>query len=174
MSDMTRLPVGPRPPERVYAVIEIPRGGRAKYEYDPKLEAFRLDRILYSSVHYPTAYGFIPGTLGADGDPEDILVCVSEPAFTGAVLEARPVGALLMTDEKGEDGKIVAVSAHDPHYQDVERLEDLPAHLPKEIEHFFQVYKQLEGKPVKTLGWNGQAYAFDRIRASMARFAPRP
>ena len=90
--NLENLPPGPNPPEIVHAVIEIPRGVRNKYEYDPEYQVFRLDRVLYSSVHYPAAYGFIPGTLAADGDPLDILVMTSEPTFTGCLIEARPSG----------------------------------------------------------------------------------
>jgi len=99
--NLTDLPPGPNPPKVVYAIVEIPKGGRNKYEYDPKLGLFRLDRVLYSAVHYPAAYGFIPGTRTEDGDPMDILVMTSEPTVTGCLIEARPVGLLRMQHEEG-------------------------------------------------------------------------
>lgn len=165
--DLTRLPVGPEPPHIVHAVIEIPRGDRNKYEYDPKLGMFRLDRVLYSAVHYPAAYGFIPGTLAADGDPVDILVLTSEATFTGCLLEARPIGLLRMQDEKGEDEKILAAATVDPHYRDLRELVDVPAHFLHEVEHFFRIYKDLEGKPVETFGWEGHQTATWIIRKSI-------
>jgi inorganic pyrophosphatase len=151
--DLHHLPVGPHPPQVVNAIIEIPRGGSNKYEYDTALGVFRLDRVLYSAVHYPTAYGFIPSTLADDGDAVDILVMTSEPTFTGALIEARPVGMLRMRDEAGEDEKVLAVPVVDPRFNQVTELADVPPHLLREIEHFFRIYKDLEGKHVETFGW---------------------
>jgi inorganic pyrophosphatase len=165
--DLTRLPTGPQPPHVVYAVVEIPSGDRNKYEYDPKLGMFRLDRVLYSAVHYPAAYGFIPSTLAADGDPMDILVMTSEPTFTGCLLEARPIGLLRMRDEKGEDEKVLAVATVDPHYRDLRELGDVPTHFLHEVEHFFRIYKDLEGKAVETFGWEGREVAACVIWTSM-------
>jgi inorganic pyrophosphatase len=166
--NLTLLPPGPNPPQVVYAVIEIPRGGRNKYEYDPQLGLFRLDRVLYSAVHYPAAYGFIPGTRAEDGDPVDILVMVSEPTFTGCLLEARPVGLFRMRDEKGEDEKILAVPLADPHYNEVQNLSDVPPHFLHEVEHFFRIYKDLEGKRVETFGWDRREAAHNIIRTAIA------
>lgn len=165
--DLTRLPTGPEPPRIVYAVVEIPRGTRNKYEYDPQLGLFRLDRVLYSAVHYPAAYGFIPSTLAADGDPVDILVMTSEPTFTGCLLEARPVGLLRMRDEKGEDEKILAVPTADPYYRDIRELADVPTHFLREVEHFFRIYKDLENKVVETFGWEGRELAARVIQTSI-------
>ncbi len=106
----------------VDAMIEIPRGSRNKYEWDHKRGAFRLDRVLYSSVHYPADYGFIPGTLAEDGDPLDILVLVQEPSFTGCLIEARPIGMLEMADDKGRDLKVLAVPAVDPRFAEIDDL----------------------------------------------------
>jgi inorganic pyrophosphatase len=153
------LPPGPDPPGVVFAVIEIPQGGSNKFEYDATLGVFRLDRVLYSAVHYPGAYGFIPGTLGDDGDPLDILVLSTEPMFTGAVLEARPVGMLRMRDEAGEDEKVLAVPVVDPRFDGFRELDDVPSHSLREIEHFFHIYKDLEGKPVETFGWEQRSEA---------------
>src|ERR671917_2229705 len=121
----------------ILAFIEIPRGSRNKYEYDHVSHSFRLDRVLYSSVHYPADYGFIPETLGLDGDPLDVLVLVQEPTFPGCLVPARPVGGLDMHDEKGSDFKVVAVPVGDPRYAHVRSLADAGAHWAREIETFF-------------------------------------
>lgn len=121
--DLHRLPVGPNPPRVVNAIIEIPRGGSNKFEYDTVLGVFRLDRVLYSAVHYPAAYGFTPSTLADDGDAVDILLLTSEPTFTGALVEARPIGMLRMRDEAGEDEKVLAVPVVDPRFDQVTELE---------------------------------------------------
>src|SRR5689334_23324058 len=115
------IPIGDNAPERVNAIIEIPRGSRNKVEYDAQLGIFKLDRVLYSSVHYPYSYGFIPSTLWDDGDPLDILVFCDQELFTGLLLEVIPIGGLEMTDDKGSDLKIIAVAAGD---QSVNHLRD--------------------------------------------------
>src|SRR5437870_2669352 len=107
MPNMKGLPIGDGAPEIVHAVIEIPKGSRNKIEYDPALEVFKLDRVLFSAVHYPTAYGFIPSTLWDDGDPLDVLVITDQPLVTGIVLDVTPIGALELHDDKGDDLKIV-------------------------------------------------------------------
>jgi inorganic pyrophosphatase len=165
--NLTQLPSGPQPPQVVYAVIEIPRGGRNKYEYDATLEIFRLDRVLYSAVHYPAAYGFIPSTQAADGDPVDILVMTSEPTFTGCLIEVRPVGLFHMQDEAGADEKVLSVPTIDPHYHEVRELAQVSPHFLREVEHFFRIYKELEGKPVETLGWEGRTAAEQAIQACL-------
>lgn len=168
------LPPGPKPPESVWMVVEIPRGGRAKFEFDTKLKAFRLDRVLHSSVQYPTAYGFVPGTAAPDGDPTDILAIVSEPLVVGSVLEARPVGLLRMADEKGTDEKILAVAVADPLNEGLRELGQIQPHMLRQIEHFFTIYKDLEGKPVRTFGWEPKGVAFDVLRTDIERFrSPR-
>src|SRR5579883_3597824 len=118
----------------VEAVIEIPSGSRNKYEYDHQRGIFRLDRVLYSSVHYPTDYGFIPDTLADDGDPLDALVIVQEPTFPGCLIPARPIGMLDMYDDKGEDEKVLAVPLGDPRFDGVTTLDDVSPHLLLEIE----------------------------------------
>ena len=147
------VPIGERAPEEVNAVIEIPRGSSNKYEFDPEMGVFKLDRSLYSPLFYPFDYGWIAGTLSADGDPLDVLVIGSHPTFTGCVVAARPLGVLLMRDEKGADEKILARVAHDPRYHGVRRLAHVADHILKEIEHFFDVYKTLEDKEVTIAGW---------------------
>jgi len=154
----------------VLAFVEIPRGSRNKYEYDEESGTFRLDRVLYSSVHYPTEYGFIPDTLAGDGDPLDILVLVQEPTFPGCLIEARPLGGLDMADEKGSDFKVLAIPVGDPRYAHVETLEHIGSHWLREIETFFDTYKLLEGKATEVLGWHDEAAARTVIAACRQRY----
>lgn len=147
------LPIGPRAPDVINAVIEVPLGQSNKYEYDKSMHVFRLDRPLYSSVYYPCEYGFIPGTLSKDGDALDILVLASRPSFSGCVVEARPVGALNMLDQGVADQKIFAVGAKNPEHKHITTYSDIFPHLLREIENFFAIYKQLEGKRTEVRGW---------------------
>ncbi len=162
------LPIGDNAPEEVNAVIEIPRGSSNKYEYDQQLGVFKLDRPLYSPLFYPFDYGWIPGTLSADGDPLDVLVIASHPTFCGCLVSCRPLGVLLMRDEKGADEKILARVVHDPRYHGVRRLSHVSEHILKEIEHFFDVYKTLEEKEVTILGWQDVETAQQIITHSRA------
>lgn len=150
----------------VDAFIEIPKGSRNKYEFDEASGQFRLDRVLYSSVHYPTDYGFIAHTLAPDGDHLDILVVVHEPTFPGCVVEARPVGGLDMSDEKGSDFKVLAVPTGDPRFDHVRTLRDLAPHTLLEIEAFFATYKLLEPKDTEVLGWHEVDEAWEMIERS--------
>lgn len=156
--------------ETVLAFIEIPRGSRNKYELDHATGRLRLDRVLYSSVHYPTDYGFIPETLGEDGDPLDVLVLVQEPTFPGCLVPARPVGGLDMADEKGADFKVLAVPVGDPRYAHVQTLAELGDHWLREIETFFATYKLLEEKTTEVLGWHDAAEAWAEISRCRERF----
>jgi inorganic pyrophosphatase len=153
------IPVGSNPPERVNAIIEIPTNERNKYELDKELGIFRLDRVLYSAVHYPGDYGFIPRTLGDDGDPLDILVLSTIPFFTGCLVEARPIGVFNLVDMGKGDEKVLAVPVGDPYADDMRDLDDVPAHYLKEIEHFFRVYKDLEGTRTESRGFQDAAAA---------------
>jgi inorganic pyrophosphatase len=153
MTDYTRLPIGEKAPDRVNAVIEIPKDSVNKYEYDKKLHVFRLDRTLFSPVHYPGDYGFIPSTLGQDGDPLDVLVLVEAPSFTGCLMEVRPIGVLQMVDQGKRDEKILAVAESDPRYRQVNDSSQVPPHQLREIEHFFSIYKYLEDKRTEMAGW---------------------
>lgn len=150
--------------------VEIPRGSRNKYEYDAKLGAIKLDRFLYSSVVYPTDYGFIPGTCALDGDPLDAMVCVSEPTFPGCVIPVKPIALLRMTDEKGSDDKVLCVPLNDPAWNELEGLGDLPQQLLQEITHFFSVYKDLEQKSVTVDGWYPREAALEEIADSTQRY----
>ena len=158
------LPIGDSAPFEVNVVVEIPRGSSNKIEYDADLGVFRLDRVLYSPLYYPCEYGFVANTLFEDGDPLDILVLSTQPTFTGCVVVARPVGVLKMGDDKGQDDKILGVSAHDPRFERVTRLEDVSEHRLKEILHFFAVYKDLEDKEVTIQGWEGAEAAQQLIQ----------
>jgi inorganic pyrophosphatase len=164
LMDFIGLPIGERAPHEVNVVVEIPRGSSNKVEYDVEIGAFRLDRVLYSPLYYPCEYGFVPSTLFEDGDPLDILVLATQPTFTGCIVVARPVGVLKMSDDKGQDDKILGVSAHDPRFERVTRLEDVSEHRLKEILHFFAVYKDLENKEVNIHGWESADVARDLIR----------
>lgn len=154
----------------VLAFIEIPRGSRNKYEYDEEHGTFKLDRVLYSSVHYPTDYGFIPDTLAEDGDHLDILVLVQEPTFPGCLIEAKPLGGLDMADEKGPDFKVLAVPVDDPRYHHVQTIEQIGDHWLREIETFFDTYKILEPKQTEVLGWHDEAKAREMIAQCRARY----
>lgn len=147
----------------VDALIEIPRGSRNKYEYDEESGRIRLDRVLYSSVHYPTDYGFIPETHAPDGDHLDILVVTHEPTFPGCLVEARVIGGLDMEDEAGSDFKVLAVPVGDPRFDEVTQLDDLAAHWLREIETFFDTYKILEPKTTEVKGWHPLAEALEVI-----------
>ena len=156
----------------VEAIIEIPKGSRNKYELDHKSGRIRLDRMLFTSTRYPSDYGFIDDTLADDGDPLDVLVLLDEPTFPGCLITARVIGMFRMRDEKGADEKILAVPAADPRMAQLRDIEDVPAFERLEIEHFFQVYKDLEpGKSVLGEGWADRAAAEAEVEASRKRWA---
>ncbi len=157
------LGIGKDAPRVVNTVVEIPKGSSNKYEVDAQTGLVKLDRVLYSPIHYPWDYGYIVGTRYTDGDPMDILIIASYPTFPGCVVEARPIGILGMSDEKGRDDKVVSVSHRDPRMADVNSIDDLADHLRKEIYHFFEVYKELEDKQVNVLGWESADVARDLI-----------
>jgi inorganic pyrophosphatase len=170
MPDYMRLPIGDHCPERVNVVIEIPRGSVNKYEYDKELHVFRLDRTLFSPVHYPGDYGFIPSTLGLDGDPLDVLVAVEAPSFPGCLMEVRPIGVLSMLDQGEGDVKILAVVDSDPLYRQVHDFDQVFEHTLRGIEHFFSVYKTLEKKKTEVAGWGNGEAARKIIEEGAARF----
>jgi len=152
-------------------LIEIPKGSRNKYEYDFELKKIRYDRMIFSSMMYPADYGFIPETLALDGDPLDVLVLVTEPTFPGCVMEVKPIGVFHMADEKGPDEKVICVPVSDPFWNKLNDLSDVNPHLLKEIEHFFQVYKDLEQKKVDVEGWGDVTEAKEIIEKCVDRFA---
>jgi inorganic pyrophosphatase len=170
MTDYTCLPVGDGAPGLVNAVIEIPKDSVNKYEYDKELHVFRLDRTLFSPVHYPGDYGFIPCTLGLDGDPLDVLVLVEAPSFPGCLIEVRPIGVLRMVDKGKGDEKILAVANSDPLYREVRDCSQVFEHTLREIEHFFSIYKNLEGKKTAIAGWDSVDAARQIITEGQKRF----
>lgn len=167
---LSDLDPGAACPETVRMIVEIPKNSANKYEYDVELGVFHLDRTLYSSVHYPGDYGFIPGTREEDGDPMDILALADEPSFPGCLVDIRPVGILEMEDDKGTDRKILGVPLRNPRYDQMRGMEDVPAHVILEIENFFSIYKQLEEKTVRVHGWRGRDVACDSIRRTRERY----
>ncbi len=144
----------------VVVFVEVPSGSRNKYEYDPESGTVMLDRRLFVSMSYPADYGFVEGTLGEDGDPLDALVLVGDPTFPGCRIAARVVGVFHMADEKGPDEKILCVPLRDPAWMRIGDVDDIPAELRNEIEHFFQVYKDLEkGAATETRGFGDRSEA---------------
>ncbi len=151
-------------------VIEVPRGGTVKYELDKKTGLLRVDRVLYSAVYYPANYGFIPRTLGGDGDPLDVLVLMDEPVAPLSVLRARAIGMLPMVDDAGDDEKIIAVCVDDPRFEEYRTLEDLPEHRRRQIERFFLDYKTLEGGTVATGSYVDRIEAIRIIEEAVVRY----
>ncbi len=158
------------PDDPLICVVEIPKGSRNKYEWDPRLKAIKLDRFLFSSTVYPTDYGFIPDTEGEDHDPLDAMVCVSEPTFPGCVIPAKPVAVFRMSDDHGQDDKIVCVPLQDPNWNHISVLEDIPEVLRTEIQHFFSIYKMPEGKTVEVQGWRSRELALQIIEEARVRW----
>jgi inorganic pyrophosphatase len=157
--------------EPLVCIIEIPKGSRNKYEYDPDLKAIKLDRFVSASVVYPTDYGYVPETLMPDGDPLDVLVCVSEPTFPGCVVPSKVVGLFKMSDEKGPDDHVVCVPCDDPGWNEVEKIEDLPTLLRAEIGHFFSVYKDLDPeKHSEVKGWDDRDAALKTLQQAREAF----
>lgn len=157
----------------LHCLVEIPKGSRNKYEWDERLRAIKFDRFLFSSVVYPTDYGFIPDTLGEDGDPLDAMVTVSEPTFPGCVIPVKPIALFKMRDDKGIDDKVLCVPLEDPNWNWIEELDDLPLPLRDEISHFFSIYKTPEGKVVKVDGWFSRQAALNAIDESRERWRAR-
>lgn len=171
--DVAKIAPGRAPPHEVNAFIEIPQGGLpVKYELDPASGALFVDRFLHTSMVYPVNYGFVPNTLAEDGDPLDVLVVTPTPVVPGSVIRARPIGVLLMSDEKGFDEKVLTVPIDqlNPFYTNVRTYEDLPTLLIAQITHFFTHYKDLEpGKNASVGEWAGIEAAHERIRLAIGR-----
>jgi inorganic pyrophosphatase len=157
----------------IQVTVEIPKGSRNKYELDHETGRFKLDRMLFSSVHYPSDYGFIEEAWGEDGDPLDAMVIVGEPTFTGCLIEAKPIGLFKMWDEKGLDHKVLCVPVRDPQWNWLNDLGDVPEHLLDEIEHFFSIYKDLEMKKTRVKGWEDAEAAWVVIDQAVERFRER-
>ena len=154
----------------VEVIVETPQGSRNKYKIDPKSGRIRLDRMLFTSTVYPLDYGKVPGTLGEDGDPLDMLVWLDEPTFPGCLVTVRPVAVFWMHDESGPDAKLLSVAAHDIRKARIKDLSDVPSHLLNVIGHFFDIYKELEpGKSTDVRGWMDRAEAERVIKDAEAR-----
>src|SRR4029453_4172666 len=164
------LPIRDKAPDAFNVVVEIPKGSANKYEFDSELQIFRLDRTLYSPMHYPGDYGFIPSTIAGDGDPLDALVLVDSPTFTSCLIEARAVGMLAMVDQGDEDLKLLCVPTKDPRQETVKNYSDVHPRRIREIEHFFAIYKVLEEKATETRGWLSADEAEEAIRTASERF----
>ena len=157
-------------PERFIAVIEIPKGSKNKYELDKESGLLRLDRILYTSTHYPANYGFIPRTLSEDGDPLDVLVLCQEKLEPLSIIECYPIGMITMIDENEADEKIVAIPVNDPFLNGYSDISELPQHQFNEIKHFFEVYKFLENKETRVDNIVGKHEAVDTIEKCKAAY----
>ena len=156
--------------EPLVAVVEIPGGSRNKYEIDKATGVIFLDRTLFTATRYPADYGYFPETLAEDGDPLDVLVLVTEPTFPGCRIRVRPIGVFLREDDGEADHKVIALPVGDPRWEGVSDIGDLDPHFRDEIEHFFQVYKQLEGTKTATLGWRAIEETWPIIEAAKAAY----
>ncbi len=154
-------------PDNFTAVIEISKGSKSKYELDKETGGLKLDRILYTSTHYPANYGLIPHTYADDGDPLDVLVICSESIVPLALVKCYPIGVVHMIDNGAVDDKIIAICQHDPIYNSYKDISELPVHIFDEIEHFFNVYKTLEGKNTQVMSCLGKEEAIKIIKKSI-------
>lgn len=167
MPDLELLPIGDGAPAVVNMVVEVPLGSRNKYEYDPDLGVIVRDRVLPGAVRYPMDYGFLPSTVGDDGDPLDLILAAYDAAHPGCVVRARPIGVLDMDDVSGADRNVFAVPDDDPRFADIAHIDDLPDQNLREVEEFFTVYKRLEGDDdVDIHGWLDRDAAYDLIRSA--------
>ena len=151
--------------------MEIPKGSRNKYVWDEALGGIKLDRFLFSSVVYPTDYGFIPRTRSPKGEPLDAMVCVSAATFPGCIIDVRVLGVFRTADERGQDDKLLCVPRGDPNWAGLERLADMPDQLRGEIEHFFSIYKGPEGHVVEVQGWEDRDVALELLDEARRRYA---
>lgn len=162
--------IKPGEKEKLNVVIEIPKLSRIKYELDKDSGLIKVDRVLYSPMHYPANYGFVPKTLWDDGDPLDVLVISHEPFVPGCLVEARPIGVLDMKDDGEGDAKILSVPSKDPRFNNIKDISDLEPHVLEEIMHFFKVYKDLQKKEVLVEKWEGREKAFEAIEHSFVLY----
>ena len=173
--NIEKIPVGPegKVPEELYVVIEVPKGSQNKYELDKESGAIFLDRVLFTSMHYPADYGFVPKTLCDDGDPLDCLVLTTWPLHPGVVVRVRPIGLLIMEDEKGQDEKLLAVPVEklDSRFAKIKDIDDVPEAVKNEIKHFFEHYKDLEpGKWVKVKEWKNREEAIKYVKKAIKKY----
>lgn len=162
--------IGEQAPNIFNAVIEIPKGSKNKYELDKKTGMIKVDRVLFSSIHYPANYGFIPQTYCDDKDPLDVLVLGQEPVYPLVLLQAKPIGLMRMLDEGEEDDKIIAVHANDPEYSHYSSITELPPHRIREVKNFFEYYKTLENKSVVVEDFLGRDDAIKSIITSIKMY----
>ena len=163
---LLNVKIGDKAPEVFNAVVEIPKDSQNKYEIDKQTGMVSLDRVLYSPMHYPADYGFVPETKTEDGDPADVMILGNDPLFPGCVVRVRPIGILKMIDAGEQDNKILGVQADNPRFdsiKDISDIEKFHTHHLKEIAHFFQTYKELQGKKVEILGWENAESAKKEI-----------
>ena len=160
------ISAGKKTPEQVNVIIEIPKGSRVKYELDKETGLIQFDRVLYSPMHYPANYGFVPRSLWEDGDPLDVLVLAHDAIVPGALVEARVIGVLDMNDGGEDDAKVLAVPVTDPRFKNTHDISNLEPHLLSEIQHFFSVYKQLENKEVTVGEWRGREDTLEVVKRS--------
>ncbi len=156
--------------DKLNAIIEVPKGSRVKYELDKKTGLIKFDRVLYSPMHYPANYGFVPQTLWEDGDPLDVLVIAHEPLVPGTLVEVRPIGVLEMNDSGEDDAKVLSVPIEDPRFVNTKDISDLEPHSLEEIKHFFKVYKDLQNKEVRVGEWGGKEEAEKVINKSFTLY----
>lgn len=159
-------------PEELNVIIEIPKLSRIKYELDKETGLIHVDRVLYSPMHYPANYGFVPQTLWDDGDPLDVLVISHEPFVPGCLVKARPIGVMEMTDDGDSDAKVLSVPIKDPRFKHIQNISDIDPHTLEEIKHFFKVYKDLQMKEVVVAQWRDKDEAIKDIKKSIAQYQP--
>ncbi|MBT3827418.1 inorganic diphosphatase [bacterium] len=164
------IPTGEHAPQKVNAIVEIPRNSQTKYEYNEILDCIEVDRVLFSSQFYPIDYGFIPQTRSLDGDQLDIMVLISTPLMPGSLIKVRPVGMLDMIDGGAPDAKIIAVADCDPRVSTIQSIEDISESRRNEIENFFATYKLLEKKEIEITGWKNKEAAYAKINEAIERF----
>lgn len=165
------IPAGAK--ESLNVIIEIPKLSRIKYELDKETGLIMFDRVLYSPMHYPANYGFVPQTLWGDGDPLDVLVIGHEPLIPGCLIKVRPIGILSMNDSGEDDAKVLAVPEKDPRFANVRDIKDIEPHFLEEVRHFFMVYKDLQKKKVEVGAWQGVESAMEAATQSFANYAEK-
>jgi inorganic pyrophosphatase len=158
-------------PDPLHCLVEVPKGSRNKYQWDPEYRAIKLDRFLFSSIVYPTDYGFIPDTAGPSGRPLDAMVCVSAPTFPGCVIPVKAIALFRFSDEGERDDKLLCVPRDDPAWNEKESLADISGQLRAEIEHFWSIYKLPEGRHVEIHGWEDREVALEAVEGGRRRFA---
>jgi inorganic pyrophosphatase len=156
--------------EPLTVFVEVPKGGRNKYEYNEESGKLEFDRRLFAAVSFPTDYGFIPETRAESGDPLDALVCIDDPTFPGCIIPAKPIAIFMMSDEDGPDHKVVCVPLNDPAWEGLDGVDDLPGSLQDEIAHFFDVYTALEQQDVSVEGWGSKEEALRLVEEARERY----